>query len=47
MSNASIFTSVYEVNFSIVDYIESLGADPEEAIIFAQEGKLNDGGAEE
>ena len=42
-----MYADQYEVNFSIVDYIESLGADPEEAIIFAQEGKLNDGGAEE
>ncbi len=43
----AVYAEEFEVNFSIVDYIESLGADPEEAIIFAQEGKLNDGGAEE
>ena len=35
------------MNFAIVDYIESLGAKREEAIAFAQQGQLNDGGAEE
>ena len=35
------------MNFDIVDYIETLGADQEEAVAFAKEGQLNDGGAEE
>ena len=43
----AVYAEQYEMNFSIVDYIESLGADQDEAIAFAQEGQLNDGGAEE
>ena len=42
----AVYAEQYEVNFDIVDYIESLGADSEEVISFAQQGKLNDGGAE-
>ena len=42
----TVYAEQYEMNFSVVDYIESLGADQNEAISFAQEGKLNDGGAE-
>ena len=42
----AVYAEQYEMNFSVVDYIESLGAQQEEAIAFAQEGQLNDGGAE-
>lgn len=42
----TVYAEQYEMNFSVVDYIESLGADQNEAISFAQQGKLNDGGAE-
>ena len=43
----AVYAEQYEVNFAVVDYIESLGADTEEAIAFAKKGQLNDGGAEE
>ncbi len=43
----AVYAEEYEMNFAIVDYIESLGAKQEEAIAFAQQGQLNDGGAEE
>ena len=43
----AVYAEQYEMNFDIVDYIETLGADQEEAIAFAQAGQLNDGGAEE
>ena len=42
----AVYAEQFEVNFEIVDYIESLGANTEDAVIFAQQGKLNDGGAE-
>ena len=42
----AVYAEQYEMNFDIVDYIESLSADQDEAIAFAQEGQLNDGGAE-
>ena len=42
----AVYAEQYELNFDIVDYIESLGVEPEEVITFAQEGQLNDGGAE-
>ena len=42
----AVYAEQYEMNFDIVDYIESLGADQNEAIAFAQAGQLNDGGAE-
>ena len=42
----AVYAEQYEMNFDIVDYIETLGADQEEAIAFAQAGQLNDGGAE-
>lgn len=42
----AVYAEEYELNFDIVDYIESLGADEYEAIAFAKEGQLNDGGAE-
>lgn len=42
----AVYAEEYEISFDIVDYIESLGADQDEAIAFAQEGQLNDGGAE-
>ena len=42
----AVYAEQFEMNFSVVDYIESLGADQDEAIAFAQEGQLNDGGAE-
>ena len=42
----AVYADEFEVNFDIVDYIESLGADSEEVIYFAQQGQLNDGGAE-
>lgn len=43
----AVYAEQYEMNFDIVDFIETLGADQDEAIAFAQEGLLNDGGAEE
>ncbi len=43
----AVYAEQYEMNFDIVDYIETLGADQEEAVSFAKEGQLNDGGAEE
>ena len=43
----AVYAEQYEMNFDIVNYIESLGAEQEEAIAFAQAGQLNDGGAEE
>ena len=43
----AVYAEQYEMNFDIVDYIETLGADQEEAVAFAKEGQLNDGGAEE
>ena len=42
----TVYAEQFEMNFDIVDYIESLGADEEEVVAFAQEGQLNDGGAE-
>ena len=42
----AVYAEQFEMNFSVVDYIESLGADQDEAIAFAQAGQLNDGGAE-
>ena len=42
----AVYAEQYEVNFSVVDYIESLEADQNETIVFAQAGHLNDGGAE-
>lgn len=42
----SVYAEQFELNFDIVDYIESLGEEPEDVIAFAQEGQLNDGGAE-
>ncbi len=42
----AVYAEHFEVSFEIVDYIETLGAPTEEAVIFAQEGQLNDGGAE-
>ena len=42
----AVYAEQYEMNFDVVDYIESLSADQNEAIAFAQEGQLNDGGAE-
>lgn len=42
----AVYAEQFEVNFEIVDYIESLGANTEDAVIFAQQGKLNAGGAE-
>ncbi len=42
----AVFAQQFEVNFEIVDYIETLSAPTEEAVIFAQQGQLNDGGAE-
>ena len=43
----AIFAEEFEVDFGVVDYIESLGIESEEAAVFAREGELNDGGAEE
>lgn len=43
----AVYAEQFEVNFDIVDYIESLGADTETAVVFAHQGQLNDGGAEE
>ena len=43
----AVYAEQYEVNFALVDYIETLGADPLDAVAFAKEGDLNDGGAEE
>lgn len=43
----AVYAQEFEVNFDIVDYIESLGADEDTAIAFARQGELNDGGAEE
>lgn len=42
----AVYAEEYELNFDIVDYIESLRAEQEEAIAFAKAGQLNDGGAE-
>ena len=42
----AVFAEQFDVNFGIVDYIETLSAPTEEAVIFAKEGQLNDGGAE-
>ena len=42
----AVYAEQYEMNFDIVDYIETLGADQDDAIAFAQAGQLNDGGAE-
>ena len=42
----AVYAEEFEVNFDVVDYIESLGADTEDAVIFARAGELNDGGAE-
>ncbi len=42
----AVYAQEFEVNFEIVDYIESLGLEAEDVVAFAQEGKLNDGGAE-
>ena len=42
----AVYAQEYEVNFDVVDYIESLGADTDEAVEFARQGELNDGGAE-
>lgn len=43
----AVYAQEFEVNFDIVDYIETLGADTEAAVAFARQGELNDGGAEE
>ena len=43
----AVYAEQYEMNFDIVDYIETLGAPEAEAIAFAKAGQLNDGGAEE
>ena len=43
----AVYAEQYEMNFDIVDYIETLGAGESEAIAFAKAGQLNDGGAEE
>ena len=43
----AVYAEQFEVNFAVVDYIESLATDEEEAVKFAQKGQLNDGGAEE
>ena len=42
----AVIEDQYEVDFSVVDYIETLGAEPQEVVAFAKEGELNDGGAE-
>ena len=42
----AVYAEEFEVNFDVVDYIESLGADTEDAVMFARAGELNDGGAE-
>ena len=42
----AVYAEQYEMNFDIVDYIETLGADQDDASAFAQAGQLNDGGAE-
>lgn len=42
----AVYAEEFEVNFDIVDYIETLGTDPEDAVVFARAGNLNDGGAE-
>ena len=42
----AVYAEQYELNFDIVDYIESLGVDQDDAIAFAQAGQLNDGGVE-
>lgn len=42
----AVYAEEFEVNFDIVDYIETLGADTETAVEFARAGGLNDGGAE-
>ena len=42
----TVYAHEFEVSFEVVDYIESLSASNEEAVSFAQEGQLNDGGAE-
>lgn len=41
-----VYAEQYEVNFEVVEYIETLSASQDEAINFAREGQLNDGGAE-
>lgn len=43
----AVYADQFEVNFGVVDYIETLGADEEAFILFARNGQLNDGGAEE
>ena len=43
----AVYAEQYEMNFDIVDYIETLGAAESDAIAFAKAGQLNDGGAEE
>lgn len=42
----AVYAEEFEVNFDIVDYIETLGADIDEVVEFARNGELNDGGAE-
>ena len=42
----AVYAEEFEVNFDIVEYIETLGTDPEDAVVFARAGNLNDGGAE-
>ena len=42
----AVYADQFEVSFEIVDYIETLGVDTEEAVEFARQGQLNDGGAE-
>lgn len=42
----AVYAEQFEVSFEIVDYIETLGTDTDEAVAFAREGQLNDGGAE-
>lgn len=42
----AVYADQFEVNFSLVDFIETQEADIDSAIGFAQAGQLNDGGAE-
>lgn len=42
----AVYAEEYQMNFDVVDYIETLSASEEETITFAKEGQLNDGGAE-
>jgi len=42
----TVYAEQFEVSFEVVDYIETLSSNDEEAVIFAREGQLNDGGAE-